>query len=134
MHVKSNVRIWIFTERHRLDFFGLIFLSSVVNRNSIWGFWNDVIVRWDGFGAGVLCPPHQPKAKRTWLQNFSCIWIINPSGLDIYMAIGESLLMSLFTFFLIRIRRICGRIYELNSRVERADELEQFVQFSALCK
>ena len=30
--------------------------------------------------------------------------------------------------------RSSGRIYELNAKVERADSVEQFVQFSALCK
>ena len=76
--------------------------------------WRNRALRWfrcrRAVSQCILCLPHQPKAKRTWLQNFSYIWIINPSDLDIYMAIGESLQMSLFTFFLIRIRRICGHI------------------------
>ena len=44
---------------------------------------------------------------------------------------------SLFTFLLISIRlrnRSSGRIYELNGKVETADLVERFVQFSALCK
>ena len=47
------------------------------------------------------------------------------------LSIGESLLTSLFTFFLISIRhRSRGSIYvyELNSKVARANLLEQFVQ------
>ena len=31
-------------------------------------------------------------------------------------------------------KRSRGRIYELNAKIERAYKVEQFVQFSALCK
>ena len=51
--------------------------------------------------------------------------------------IGESLLTSLFTFFLISIRlthRSRGHINELNAKVKTGDNVEQFVQFSAPCK
>ena len=50
-----------------------------------------------------------------------------------FQGVGESLLTSLFTFFLISIRpqRRHGHIYELNSK---ADELKQFVQFLAVLK
>ena len=49
-----------------------------------------------------------------------------------FQGVGESLLTSLFTFFLISIRpqRRHGRIYELNSKAE----LKQFVQFLAVLK
>jgi len=49
------------------------------------------------------------------------------------LGIGESLLTSLFTFLDLP-NRSRGRIYEINAKVERADQVEQFVQFSALCK
>ena len=53
-----------------------------------------------------------------------------------FQGVGESLLTSLFTFILISIRpqRRHGRIYELNSKAEKADELKQFVQFLAVLK
>ena len=51
--------------------------------------------------------------------------------------VRESLLTSMFSFSSLAYdltHRSRGRIYELNSKAERADYFEQFVQFSSLCK
>lgn len=57
---------------------------------------------------------------------------------SVRLTIGESLLTSLFTFSSLTCIRLNSEkpsvAYELNSEVEKADWLEQFVQFSAFCK
>ena len=54
---------------------------------------------------------------------------------QIDLSMGESLLTSLFTFFLISIRLNSKKPWsfiKLKAKVERADKVEQFVQFLTL--